>query len=469
MNTLKRLIGIGDREFYSTLFKLSLPIIIQNGLASLLYLVDNIMIGRVGEVELASVGAANQLYFILMMFTFGISSGASIFVAQYWGKRDLESIHRVHGMALICSVVISLGFIALGFFGGKFVLSIYSQDPAVIALGAKYLRIACIGYLFQSISVVYLCVLRSSENVVLSMVSSIIAIVVNTTLNYILIFGKFGFVAMGVEGAAIATSIAAFVGLAVVVLYSYACKNVAAAKLKDLIRFDLALLKEFFKVSMPVFINEGLWSIGTSLYAVLYGLMGTKAVAAMQIYGTLDRIAFVVFIGVGNACAIMIGNRIGEKRSDVAAEYAKRFLVLGAAIGVVVGVIVFSASSLFVDFYNVSNEVKEIASGIMRVFSFGIWMFVCNFISIVGIMRSGGDTVYSTCIDIGGLWLISLPMAYFAALVLKWPMWAVYACILPGDIFKLVISLRRIKKGVWINDLTVRTADLSVEIADTHI
>lgn len=249
-------------DFWRKMITLAAPIALQNLVATLLNLVDTLMVGQLGDAAIAAVGLANQLFFLLMLFLFGISSGSAIFMAQYWGKRDLRSIHRVQGLCLALSTLLSLVFGLVGLTAPRWVLSLFSNDPEVVVLGAEYLRIAAIGYLPTAVTQVYASALRSTEQVRAPMAVSIVALGANTTLNYLLILGHMGFPRMGVSGAALATIIARGVECALLLLIVYGKQMTAAAPIRDMLNQRREFYPRFFKTTTPVILNEGLWALG---------------------------------------------------------------------------------------------------------------------------------------------------------------------------------------------------------------
>ena len=452
MQAIKRLTGWGDRAFFKLMIALAVPIMLQQALSSVLYLLDNVMVGRLGDVPIAAVGVGNQLTFLLQIFSFGISSGAGIFAAQYWGKRDLANIRRIEGLTLVLSVVVGVAFTCVGLFAGEFFSGIYSHDDAVIALSADYLKIAAWGYLFQTLSLCLGTILFSCESPVLPMLSTLAGVVTNGVLNYVLIFGKLGLPALGVEGAAIATVIASVVNLVVLLVVSYVKKNPIAAKPKEM-RFDAAMVKGFFKVALPVFFNEALWSVGVSLQSVLYGQLGTPVQTAMQILSTVDRIGFILMAGLGKACGVMVGNAIGEGKPEQAKLYSQRMRVIAPLAVFCLGLVLFALTPVFLMLYDVSAEVHAMALSVIRVYCLASWLSTLNFTIVIGTLRAGGDTLRASLIDLGGLWLISLPISWICGKALGLPITLVYPLMFIGDALKAVAGTLYTRRNKWIKEL----------------
>ena len=453
MDKLKTLIGWGDRPFYKNWLVITVPIMLQQGLSSALYLIDNVMVGQLGDFPIAAVGVGNQLTFLMQVFGFGITNGVGIFAAQYYGRGDRQGIHRIQGISLILTLGVSLLFTVISLFFGRAFSNIYSHDPVVIDLATKYLAIAGFGYVFQLISQVYGAILRASGHAVLPMLTTLAGVCTNGVLNYIFIFGKLGFPAMGVEGAALATAIASVVAAVLVVVLSHTKNTYAKASLKELFSFNKQHLKGFLKVSLPVFCNEALWSIGISLYSVLYGILGTPTQSAMQIYTTIDRLGFIMMAGLGSAAGVIVGNTIGEGDEERAKDYARRMLIVTPAAVFCVGLLLQLLAPTFLSLYVVSDFAAEMALKVTRIYAAAMCIYALNYTIVIGTLRAGGDTKWASVVDLSGLWLVSLPLAYFSGLVLGFEVWVGYLLAVLGDITKSIIGIRHLKKGNWIRTL----------------
>lgn len=442
-----------DRLFFTTFISLVLPMAFQNFIQSTLNMVDTVMVGRLGEAEIASVGLANQVFFLLCLFMFGVSSGAAIFTAQFWGKKDVQNIRRVLGLSLIMGITVAFFFTIAAIFIPKYVLGIFSKDLEVIFLGSKYLRITAFSYILTAITFSYAFALRSTGQVKLPMRVSVCALLLNTLLNYLLIFGNLGFPAMGVSGAAIATVISRLVETAVLLSVVYFKGSVIAAKVKDMLDLPKDFIKKFLITTIPVILNESLWSVGVTMYAVVYARMGTGVLASINIASTVERLAFVLFIGMANACAVMVGHEIGSNEETRAFDYAKRFIVLGPLIAFFVGIVIVFNTGTILSVFNVSTEVRDAAARILMIFGFIIAARVFNMIIVVGILRSGGDTTFCLIMDTVGVWFIAVPLAFLGGLVWKLPIHWVYLMVMLEEVFKLIFGISRFVSRKWINNL----------------
>lgn len=326
-----------DKMFLSTMITLTIPITIQNFITSSLNLVDNLMIGKLGETAIASVGLANQYFFVFLLCIMGINAGANIFMAQFWGKKDINNIKKILGVDLTVGFVATLIFGLAAIFMPKQIMSILSKDADVISLGATYLRIVGISTIFTNITQAYSSALRSTGEAKAPMYGSLIGVLSNAFLNWIFIFGNLGVKPLGVAGAALATTIARVIELIYILYMVYGKKSIVASTLKEMFSFNMEYIKMYFRVSTSAILNELVWSLGMTAYSISYSFIGTNAVATMQIATTLNNMFMVICIGLGVAAAIMVGNKIGANEEDIAIDYSKKIGIISPIIGLLIG------------------------------------------------------------------------------------------------------------------------------------
>lgn len=444
---------LSDKTFFKSAVKLALPIALQNFILSSLNLVDNIIIGGLGETAIASVGLANQYFFLLNLVAFGAVSGASIFVAQYWGKKDLKNIKRVLGICIITSITISLIFTLGAFLIPNTIIGIFSNDPKVISMGGNYLRIICFSYIVTCLSFTYSVTLRSMGQVRAPMLVSVIALGINTILNFSLVYGIGSFKGIGVYGSAIATLIARILEFSMMIFTVYKFKFPIAATFKELFDLSFDFIKSFFKVAVPVILNESVWALGVTVYSIIYAHMGTSVIAATNIVSTIDRLSMVIFFGFGNAAAIMIGNKIGQKKNEEAFLYAKRFIILCPIIGLLVGILIYIGAPAILFAYKVSPEVHGYSKSILHVLGIFLWVKVFNYTNVIGVLRSGGDTKFCLFLDMGGMWLVGVPLVALSGLYFHLPIGQVYIFVFMEEVSKFIVGLPRITSKKWINNL----------------
>ena len=442
-----------DKAFLSTMFMLAIPITLQSFITSSLNLVDTMMVGSLQETAISAVGLANQYMFVFTLCLMGINAGASVFMSQFWGSRDLKGIRTFLGVDLTVGMMASLLFGGIAFFAPHIVMDILSDDPAVIELGVSYLKIVAISCLFMGITQAYSSALRSTEQTKVPMFASLIGVGVNVVLNWILIFGEFGFPAMGVNGAALATTIARLVEVVFIVGVVYLSKNQVAAKFKELIDFNMETLKMYFKTSWSVIVNELVFPIGSAAYAVAYAKISTDASATMQICTTLINMFFIFLTGIGTAAAIMIGNKIGAGEEDTAHTYASHVSKLTPFVGIALGVAMWLLAPIVVSWFNIKPETYVAAIKVLRVMAVFMPLRTFNAIMIIGVFRGGGDTTYSMLVQAGTIWLYSVPLAFLGAVAFKLPVYSVFFLVCTEEIVKIPFELARLKSGKWLKNL----------------
>jgi putative MATE family efflux protein len=450
-----------DKDFFSTLLKLWMPLVFQQLIFSLLNFVSTLMIGQLGETSVAAFSLANQFLFLFQLFLFGVSSGGAIFVAQFWGKRDIKNIRRVLGITLTIGLIGAGIFTIIAFVFPAQAIGIYTTDRAVIELASEYLRIVGWGYIAVAISNSYAVTLRSTGLVRLPVMVSVFSLTLGAGLNYIFIFGHLGLPALGVEGSALGSTIARAVECVVMLTLIYASGSVAAAHPRELWSFDRIFVTNTLKTMMPVILNEIVWSVGISSYNLIYGRIGTDAVAAVSIAASIENLAYVPFIAIANSAAIMIGNRIGADEEYKAMMYAKRFLKMNLAVSIVLGIVIFLSADTVLAFYNIDATARQYARNVLTVMAFALWIKISNMLLIVGVLRAGGDARVSALIDVGPLWLIGLPAASIGAFAFGLPVHWVYLLTISDEACKLILGLWRLVSKKWIHNLARRHAESS--------
>ena len=442
-----------DPEYFPNIRKIALPIIIQQMMFAGLNMLGVVLVGQKGETSVAAVGLAGQLAFLLNLVHFGIISGAAMFTAQFWGKKDIPNLRRVLGLCLMLAISASAIFFALSQFLPSQILSIYSKDPEVVALGTNYVRVFSWTFLFFAITFSYALVMRSTGDVRTPTTTSVCALLISTFLSYSLIFGKFGFPDMGIQGAAVAAVIARALECITLVSVTYIKKSPVAASLRELTDFDRAFIAKVIKPMLPVILNELFWALGITTYNIIYARMRTSSFAAMNIVSTIEQMAFVLFIGISNATSVLVGNRIGAGKEDEAFVYAGRSLGLGFAGGILVGLVLQLVKAPILSLYNVSPEVIENASRVINIITFFLWVRVSNMTIVIGILRAGGDTRFSLFLDGFIIWIVGVPMAYLGANVFHLPVYFVYLCAMSEEATKWILGVARYRSRKWINNL----------------
>lgn len=430
--------------------------ILQELVGASLHIVDGMMVSGLGDAAYSAVMQANRYTFVCQLFVFGTASGGAIFFSQFWGAGDIPRMRHSMGLALSLSLLVSMLFSLAGMLFPRAIIACFLRPGESFELAVGYLRIVAPGYLLMGITIVYASCLKAGEKTYIPMLAGLASIAVNTCFNYVLIYGKLGFPALGVQGAAIATVLSQGVALLINLAFAYGKKLPAGASVHQMLSKDRAFIAKFLKTVWPVVVNEGLWGLGTTMYSVFYGTMGDVSVAAAGVSNTINDLVWVVIFGITNAAAILVGKTLGEGDRDRAYLYAKRLLAAGAAGGMLLGLALLLArvplSGLFA---GLSQDARSKASLLILISAIGLAFKATNCINVVGVLRSGGDTLYSMLLDVGSMWLIGVPLAGIAALVFHWPVELVYGLTLVDELVKIFIGLPHFAKGKWIHTLTI--------------
>jgi putative MATE family efflux protein len=445
-----------NKEFFKAMLSIALPITLQNLVASSVNMLDTLMITSLGEESLAAVGLANQVFFFYAVTIFGVATGSSIFVAQFWGKRDTKNIAKITGISLAIVSILGLLFTLVALIMPELIMKIFSNDKEVIRLGVDYLRIVSLSYIITGISFSYAVASRSIGQAKMPMAVSIISFFTNALFNYLLIFGKFGFPRLGVKGAAYGTLIARAVEITLILysIYSRKKNNPLAHSIRDMTDWTGDFIKKYFKTAYPVILNEAFWSLGTVLYSVAYAKIGTEAAAAVQILNTVLNIFMVMSRGLANACTVMVGNKIGADEEDEAVEYANNFMILSAVLGLVLGILLFfTTDSILIFFRNLTPGLHDTSKKLLIVSAALFFIKSFNGTMIVGVLRGGGDTKFSMILEMGAVWLVGVPLAFLGALVFRFPVYYVSLMVNMEEVVKAFIGIFRVKSKKWVTNV----------------
>lgn len=442
------------KDFYKKVLALVIPMALQNLINTGITTADVVMLGKVGENVLSGCSLAGQIQFILNLIFFGITSGATVLTAQYWGKGDRRTIEKVLGIAFRVSLLTAVLFTAITLCFPTQLMHIFTNEPEVITEGAKYLRIVAYTYLLQSVTIVYLNIMRSVERVVISTVVYLISMIVNIILNAVFIFGLLGCPAMGIQGAAIATLLARFIELIIVLWYAKWKNKDIRLRISDIWAKNPLLFKDFIKYSSPVIINELIWGAGFSANAAIIGHLNSSAVAANSVAQVTRNLATVIVFGIANATSIMLGKVIGENKQELAQKYAKRFIFLSVIFGIMGGSVIIFAKPFVISNLSVSERSAEYMSFMLLCMAVYVIAQSINTTLIVGVFRAGGDTKVGLFIDAGTMWFGSILFGALAAFVLKAPVEVVYLILLSDELLKLPFSFGRYRQKKWLKNVT---------------
>lgn len=443
-----------DKYFYKTALNIALPIAIQNLITFSVSMADTVMLGSLGELSLSASSIGNHLGFFLMILMFGVGGGASVMTSQYYGKKDIESIHKVIAIMYRVCIVFSIFFVLIAIVTPKLFMNIYTNDIEVISEGILYLRIIGISYIFYSITNCTISILRSVKTVKISLLVYSVSLIINIFFNYILIFGKLGFPALGIRGAAIATAISRIAEFLVVLIFIIYFEKKIHIRLRDIRIIDKYMISNFKKVCTPIILNELFWAIGSTIISIIVGRMGRVVVAANSINNVTFQFASLFIFGLASASSVIIGNIIGEGKYEKAKEYANTICILSFVMGILSGLTIYFVRPIVVNFYNVSQSTKTIAMQIMIATSIiAIFKSLTSNI-MMGILRGGGDNKFVFKMEMIFLWCVSIPLGLLSAFVFKLPIFVIFITIKIDEVLKAISGVLRLKSGKWIKDFT---------------
>ena len=442
--------------FYRELFVLVIPIVIQNLIASSVSVADTLMLGNVDQTSLSASGLAGQLMFLINVMFFGLNSALTILASQYWGKKDVKVISKILGIGLIIAMIVTVSFSAAAFFIPRHVMWIWTDDPELIAAGAKYLRFVAPSYIFLGLFQPYLTILKSCERVVFSTVTSTAALFINVIFNYLLIFGHGPFPEMGIEGAAIATSISCGSG-ALICLIDFLRQKVLPKSLRVMFGIPRALVVDFFKYSLPAFVNDVMWGLAFTVNSIIMGHLGSDIVAANAVVSSVRDLVTVVGFGISAAASIMLGKEIGENKLDVAKKDASSIVRVTVFSGFISGFVLLLISPFvpgLVDITETAIRYLQIMLYINIAYQMGQ---IINTVLIASIFRCGGNSKYGMVLDIICMWCFAVPLGLISAFVLKLPPLIVYVLMCTDEFAKMPFAVHHYLKGGWVRNITRET------------
>ena len=441
-------------NFMKSLCKIAVPVTLQSMLQASFSIVDQIMIGQLGETNISAVGLGSNFSLIFSVVIGAIGAVAGILIAQFMGAEDKKEAWCSFDVSLICGIMISALFLlAAGAFPLQ-ILGLYTEDMSIINTGAVYFRIVAFSYIPMAVSNILSAWLRCREYATIPFLASFGAVAVNTGLNYLLIFGKFGFPRMEIKGAAIATLVSQLFNLVFIVIGFVVCNRRDGDKPVLSLRFKKITIRDYLVMIMPILVSEFLWSLGQNVESAVYGHLGTSNLAAYTLTGPIQGLIVGALSGLSAAAGVMIGKRLGRKEYDEAYAESKKIMYAGLAGSVVVASLLILLAGVYTGLYRVDNSVKELGKILLIVFALYAPVKVENMILSGGIIRSGGNTKIIMVIDIVGTWCIGIPLCLLAAYVFRWGIVGVYALLTTEEIFRLAVALVIFRKRKWMISLS---------------
>ncbi len=447
------------KELYKKVFTIGIPVSIENMIYSLMNFIDVFMVGKenvalgLGTAAVAGLGFANQVFMIFIVSLFGLNSGGGILAAQYYGKKDYKNLKKCLGITITVGLLFSFLFFLMGLFIPEKIIGIFTSDPKVLKLGANYFRIIALIYPLIGLGYSFNMQLRAIGKNQYSLYSTIIGLCINLVGNYLFINGNLGFPAMGVVGAAIATVIARIVSVFYLIYIIYKNKLPMAGNFQELFKLSWSFIAKALKISLPVFGHEIMWVTGVSMYVIIYGRIGTEATAAIQVVKSISNLVFTLVFGLSSGTAAIIGQEIGAGNEENAYKYGVELLKISLVIGTAVALFVYAICPVVLILMKVDSAIYPLARQI--VFSEGILIIIktTGTLFIVGVLRAGGDTLWTMFADLIPLWTFAIPLTYIAGLKFGLPIALVYLCSGSDELLKMPFCIQRLKSRKWINNL----------------
>ena len=444
---------VKDKKFYKTLIALALPISLQNLITFLVNFADNVMVGSLGEVDIAAVHMSRQMASVIQFFMNGIGTVVLVLGAQYFGKKNYDAIKRIIFNGFRVTVIAGILYSVLNIIFARQILSLLTNgNDLVVTAGIPYLQITGLSFFFFCISQHFVYSLRAVQNTKLGMRLAFITLVVNCTLNYLLIFGKFGFPVLGITGAAIATLVARIIECIVTVIYVFRFEKDLKLKLSDIRLKSKILAGDMFRHGIPIMLGEIVWSINTLYHSFIIGRYSEDIMSAFSITIMMSNLIYVWAAGLASSVGIITGKTVGEGKYDLMKQYAKTVQVLFVIVGILSGLLVFFLKMPFISLYNVTDATAATANTLMNVLAIVMAGTCYQMVGLAGLVKSGGDTAFVTINDSIHVFLIIIPSA-FIAYKLGAPVWAVFLCLKCDQLLKCIVAVIKINRFKWMKKL----------------
>lgn len=450
MTKTENLETIRNRDLFSMMGKVALPIALQSLIGSSLSFIDNLMVGSLGELELNAVGVSVQVFFIYWMLLFGFTGGMGTFISQFYGVMDFKNIRKTTGFALSAAAGVSLLFFVAGFFFPEYILRIFTKYPEVIEAGVGYVRICSFTFLFLAVTQPFTVALRATQQSALPLAASVIAFATNTFLNWVFIFGKLGAPALGVEGAALATAIARLLEMLIILFEVFVLKNKIAGHFREFFSYSKELAARIIRNALPTTANETLWGIGTSMYVAAFARIGISEGAAVQACNTINNMFALAAFSIGDAVLILVGQKLGEGKTELAYNMSRKMIRMGLIVGVLFGTGVIIAGEPLLGLFSFSEQGAAYAFRILIVYGATMWLTLYNAIHVTGTLRCGGDTKFAMITETGTVWLIGVPLAFITSLYLHMPIYLAVLAVKIEEVVKAIFLTRRYYSRKWL-------------------
>lgn len=445
---------IKDKYFYKTFFGLFGVVALQNLIVFSVNLADSIMLGSYSEIAMSGVSLANQIQFLLHMFVNGAANGLVVISSQYWGKKHLEPIKKVFSAAFSTAVLMSLVLMSAVLISPSGILGILSDEREIVLEGAQYIQIMAFSYIIFAVTQILIALMRSVEAVRIGFYISVIALIVNISLNYCLIFGNLGFPEMGVKGAAIATLISRVAELIAAVIYVFAVDKRLSLKLRDIFSLEKSYFRDYIKAGLPLVGSGGSWGVAMTVQTAIIGRLGAACIGANAVTAPIFQVVSVLYASSGNASSVLIGKTVGENDIPRVKKYAKKLQIIYLGIGAVSCLALLLSRDFIISVYDVTAETAALAATFINILSVTVIGSSYEAPSLCGIVSGGGDTKFVFKNDIIFMWCMVLPLAFLSAFVFSWPVPVTFFILKSDQITKCIVAVFKVNRFKWIKTLT---------------
>lgn len=446
---------VKEKEFYRSVLAIMLPVALQQAINMGVNMLDTMMLGSFGEVQLSASSLANQFYNLFTIFCMGIIGGCSVLSAQYWGAGEKDKVRETFNMAIRLAAGLALLFALVTFFFPEWIMSVYTSEEEVIVQGVRYLKITTFVYLLHGTSLVAAQLMRSVGQAQLGLIVSILSFVVNIAGNYVFIFGAFGAPRMEIAGAALGTFFARTTEFLVTFVYIIGIDKKLGLRARHLLKSPSSTFySNYFRLGAPVLVSDGLLALGDSILSVVLGHMGTAAVAGNAICMVVQRLFTVIIQGISNASSIITGNTIGKGEREKAMKQGQTFYLLSILFGVITSGLVMIFGPMTISIYSLTPETVIVTRQLMNAYVVIVFFQAIQSVMTKGVLRGGGDTKFLMIADILFLWLVSIPLGAVGGLLFGWPSWITMLCLRIDFAIKSVWCVSRLLSGKWIRQVS---------------
>lgn len=445
---------IKDKYFYKTFFSLFFVVALQNIIVFSVNLADSIMLGSYSEIAMSGVSLANQIQFLLQMFVNGAANGLVVISSQYWGKKHIEPIKKVFSAAFWAGVLMSLILMITVLISPEGILGILSDEKEIVLEGARYIKLMAFSYVIFAVTNILIALMRSVEAVRIGFYTSVLALILNISLNYCLIFGRFGFPEMGVEGAAVATIASRIAEFIAVTVYVFVIDKRLRLKPRDIFALEKTYIADYIKAGLPLIGSGGSWGIAMTVQTAIIGRLGAAAIGANAVAAPVFQVVSVLYTSSGNASSVLIGKTVGENDIPRVKKYSKKLQIMYLVIGALSCISLLLLRDVIISFYDVTAETAALSAVFINILSVTVIGSSYEAPCLCGIVSGGGDTKFVFKNDILFMWCMVLPLSFLSAFIFKWPVPVTFFILKSDQITKCIVAVFKVNRFKWIKNLT---------------